>query len=299
MSTAMLHEEAKELLSAYLDGELEQERRAALEAHLGEDPECAGELERLRALVGALRGLAVERPAAAPAPEEFLGGVQAKIRRRTHGRFFSDKKLRVPWEVVLVVVGVVLAGMYVLLQPGYLLPEHKGPLSAVPGGSATGGGTAGSGGGATTIPAPGAMPSPPEGSLDRAAGSPAAPGSRALAPVPGVAPASSTVLVGPAGPVAVHIDSYTDRTYTIRIDVPDADVETTRGAVIAQLRAAGDTRLTVADAAGKAPLPFAVPAERFKALADQLARTYKVSIDSTPVTSASRPAATTGTILVE
>jgi len=275
----MEHAEAQELLSDYIDGELEGARKEALEAHLAADPECAREVERLRQLVSSLKGLAADAPAGAPAPPpaaEFLGGVQAKIRRRTHGRFYGEDKLRPPWEVLLVVVGLVLAAMWLLLQPGYLLPEHKGGMTTVPAGTA---------GGALD-----------ERAIDRAAGSPgapvtAAPATGGAAPVPPV-PAGAS-----ATPLA--IGTFVDRAYSVRIDADEKDIPAVRGAIIAMIRAAGDTRLTIADAAGAAPIAFEIPADQFKGLANQLALTYKVTITATPVSHTTRSATTAGTITVE
>jgi anti-sigma factor RsiW len=277
---AMEHAEAQELLSDYIDGELEGERKEALEAHLAADPECAREVERLRLLVSSLKGLAEDAPggAAAPPPtaELFLGGVQAKIRRRTHGRFYGEDKLRPPWEVLLVVVGLVLAAMWVLLQPGYLLPEHKGGMTTVPAGTA---------GGALD-----------ERAIDRAAGSPGAPATGAPA-TGGGAPVRPVPAGTTATPLA--IDTFVDRAYAVRIDADDKDIPAVRGAIIAMIRAAGDTRLTIADAAGAAPIAFEVPADQFKGLANQLSATYKVTITATPVSHTARSATTAGTITVE
>ena len=85
------------LMSGYLDGELNADDRAALEAHLARCASCREEFERMKQLVSAASELRAEPP-----PEEvwdtFLDGVYNRIERRTG------------W-VVLVIGIVVLAGL--------------------------------------------------------------------------------------------------------------------------------------------------------------------------------------------
>lgn len=61
-------------LGAYLDGELEPEKRAAVEAHVKTCPSCREELGRLRRVSGLVKSLGRER-----APEGLLGKVMAGI----------------------------------------------------------------------------------------------------------------------------------------------------------------------------------------------------------------------------
>lgn len=70
----------REQLHAYFDGELEPSEAARLEEALRSDPALAGELERLRALDGALGDLPGHE-----APAEFTARVLAAARRRRRG----------------------------------------------------------------------------------------------------------------------------------------------------------------------------------------------------------------------
>lgn len=71
----MRHARAHELLSAYLERDLGEAERSAVEAHLAGCDACGAELEALRATVDLLRRLP------APAPPPFLSSrVMARIR---------------------------------------------------------------------------------------------------------------------------------------------------------------------------------------------------------------------------
>src|SRR5688500_19950948 len=65
-----------EVLSAYLDGELESAAAASVETHLGECPDCAARLEGLQETVASLRRL--ERP---PLPEAVTRGLRQRLQR--------------------------------------------------------------------------------------------------------------------------------------------------------------------------------------------------------------------------
>jgi anti-sigma factor RsiW len=89
----MTSEQARELFSAALDGELEQGERDAFERALSADAALAQEYAAFRATLEHARGGAPARdPEAAPglAPD-LLPGVQRRLRQRSRGRFYGDR----------------------------------------------------------------------------------------------------------------------------------------------------------------------------------------------------------------
>ena len=71
-------EQMLELLSARLDGELNQTEEQAVQAHLEQCPECRALWEQLSALQFSLEDLEI-----LPAPEEFAQGVMARVRQES------------------------------------------------------------------------------------------------------------------------------------------------------------------------------------------------------------------------
>ena len=71
-------EQMLELLSARLDGELNQAEEQAVQAHLEQCPECRALWEQLSALQFSLEDLEI-----LPAPEEFAQGVMARVRQES------------------------------------------------------------------------------------------------------------------------------------------------------------------------------------------------------------------------
>lgn len=74
-------EQIEPMLSAYLDGELDADERAAVERHVADCPACAAELRELRGVVGVADELA------APSVDDavwdaFLGNVYNRLERR-------------------------------------------------------------------------------------------------------------------------------------------------------------------------------------------------------------------------
>ncbi len=102
------------LLSAYVDGELDADARATVDAELGRCASCRAELAALRATVGGLGALK------RPAPPAFLENVQKQIHTRSRGRFFRQRpKLfgRIPFEwLSLIMIMAMLAYYVVTLQ---------------------------------------------------------------------------------------------------------------------------------------------------------------------------------------
>lgn len=74
-------EEIRELMSGYLDNELDADQTARLETHLAQCPSCRDELEDMTLVVTAASTLTVDQP-----PEDvwddFLGNVYARMERR-------------------------------------------------------------------------------------------------------------------------------------------------------------------------------------------------------------------------
>lgn len=104
-------------LNDYIDGELDDDERAALEAELERDAQLRAELRELRDTLGALQGLAA---APQPAPEAFAMDVERRIRTRSRGRFFDDDifyRTRIPFEIFAVVAIVLLGALYFFGNP--------------------------------------------------------------------------------------------------------------------------------------------------------------------------------------
>lgn len=107
----MTHAEVAEELSAYLDGELEPDRAASVDAHLTSCEECSALLEELRATHDALASLG-----GLSAPDDFVASVQRTIEARSRGRFFRPPSGldRLPYEAVAVTMVVMLAAFLVM-----------------------------------------------------------------------------------------------------------------------------------------------------------------------------------------
>lgn len=87
--------EAQEYLSAWLDGEVREELRPALAAHLGECPACQAELKALERLEAALAGLTV------PVPQGLGAGVRRRLSRP-----------RSPWRQSLALAACLVLGIF-------------------------------------------------------------------------------------------------------------------------------------------------------------------------------------------
>lgn len=102
------------LFNAYWEGELTATERADFEERISEDAEFAAAYREFFDMMGGLRQLPFEF-----APDDFVDNVRGRIRTRSHGRFFGEEWLystRVPYEVVAVVMMVVMAGAYMLME---------------------------------------------------------------------------------------------------------------------------------------------------------------------------------------
>ena len=72
----------QELLSGFLDGELDEAQQSRVDSHLSECPACRDELEKMKLLVAVTSSIRIEDP-----PEEvwdtFLDNVYNNLERRT------------------------------------------------------------------------------------------------------------------------------------------------------------------------------------------------------------------------
>ncbi|HYZ75591.1 MAG TPA: zf-HC2 domain-containing protein [Chthoniobacterales bacterium] len=97
-------EEADRLLDAYLDGELEPDKRAALEQHLDGCPECKQKLDRLRRL----REFFTANAPHYSAPPELKGKVLARLEVTRRSSIIA--LVRRPWlyAAALLIISLVL-----------------------------------------------------------------------------------------------------------------------------------------------------------------------------------------------
>lgn len=111
----MDREEARELFSAYRDGDLSAEQLNALESFLDRDDECREEYERFCRAIDSLALLQKQ-----PAPPHFVEKVQTRIRRRSGGKLFTSRGgsvSRVPYELFSLVLILILLSVYLLTLP--------------------------------------------------------------------------------------------------------------------------------------------------------------------------------------
>jgi Predicted transmembrane transcriptional regulator (anti-sigma factor) len=99
--------------SAYFDGELSPEEKAAVDHHLSTCIQCRTSLERFRRTLGALGSL--KRTAA---PHSFLADIRQQINRRSRGRFFGRRWLlfgRIPFEWLSLAMIVAMLVYYIVV----------------------------------------------------------------------------------------------------------------------------------------------------------------------------------------
>jgi anti-sigma factor RsiW len=110
---AIPKENTAELMTAYLDAELDPAESEAFESFLAESPEAQKELEDLRKMVQLVGKL--ER---VEAPPDFFEKLNRKIRRRQ--AFERDSGLfgllTLPFQVVCIIVILTIAAMYMMAQ---------------------------------------------------------------------------------------------------------------------------------------------------------------------------------------
>jgi anti-sigma factor RsiW len=132
-------DEARDLFSAYHDGELSSEEHARVRAALDARPELAREYEAFASMLKGLSGLADAAPTPAHTPEDhtpkvdLLAGVQQRIHKRSGGRFYRDRWSRtvgiVPLEVVAVLVLIALVVAYFAMTSISIEPVREAPTT--------------------------------------------------------------------------------------------------------------------------------------------------------------------------
>jgi predicted anti-sigma-YlaC factor YlaD len=106
-----VHTRLNERMSAYLEGELPSEEKAAVEQHLATCIQCRTNLNQFRATLGKLSQLKKK------APRSFLPDIQQQINSRSRGRFFGRRWMlfgRIPFEVISLVMIVVMLVYYII-----------------------------------------------------------------------------------------------------------------------------------------------------------------------------------------
>jgi predicted anti-sigma-YlaC factor YlaD len=115
----MDHQDAQELFSDYLEGELPPEQQRELTAHLEGCEPCQREFSVFQQTLRSLSGLQILSP-----PEGFVGKVQQRIYRRSRGRFFITERmmLRIPFEWISFIIILLMLAMYLILILGQARP---------------------------------------------------------------------------------------------------------------------------------------------------------------------------------
>ena len=115
----MDHDEAKGLLSDYLEGEISEENRADLEKHLEGCTDCRQELDALKETLNVLSGFRKVE-----APEDFESKVTNRLKRRSRRRDHDSSPLshKIPFETICLIMLLILAAFYIML---YLLPQMQ------------------------------------------------------------------------------------------------------------------------------------------------------------------------------
>ena len=118
----MDHEQAAQMFSDFLDGNLAPRDKTALEQHLAACIQCRTELESFRRAVGSLGKLKHG------APPRFLPDIKAQIYKRSRGRFFRKRWLlfgRIPFEWISLGTIIAMLVYYIALihgSPGNVKP---------------------------------------------------------------------------------------------------------------------------------------------------------------------------------
>lgn len=116
----MNRDEARELLSDAIEGGLDEETRAQLDALLETDDELREEMDALRMVMrGAGALAAADDGAESP---DLLAGVQSRLRQRSKGRYYRDRFSRgsgpkgLSPVLMLLVAVLLMAVAWLLLQ---------------------------------------------------------------------------------------------------------------------------------------------------------------------------------------
>lgn len=111
---------AEELMSAYLDEELDAEGKSKLEQMLAASPEAQRELSGLQSMLRLVKNLPEEQ-----APPDFYEKVAKKIRRRRWLRGEYLIALSLPFQIINVLVILAVAVVYMMLHLDTDAGKHK------------------------------------------------------------------------------------------------------------------------------------------------------------------------------
>jgi anti-sigma factor RsiW len=109
--TTDVHGRSEERFSAYLENDLPEVERRALEQHLSGCLQCRTRLERFRTTVSSLSELRLQ------APPTFLADIKGQIHRRSRGRFFGRRWMlfgRIPFEWVSLTMIIAMLVYYIV-----------------------------------------------------------------------------------------------------------------------------------------------------------------------------------------
>ena len=119
----MTRDQARDLLSDAVEGTLSAEQKEALDAILAEDDELREEMDALRLVMRGAAAIAANDDDVADAKTpDVLGGVQARLRERSKGRYYRDRFSQGGGAQALSplllapVMAVLLAAAWVVLQ---------------------------------------------------------------------------------------------------------------------------------------------------------------------------------------
>jgi anti-sigma factor RsiW len=108
------NENGAELISAYLDAELDEAESSAVENMLEQSAEARAELEELRKVVALVGGLPdVE------APEDFIEKLNRRLRRKQMLQPEATSKfasIAMPFQVLSIIVILVVAALYMMAE---------------------------------------------------------------------------------------------------------------------------------------------------------------------------------------
>jgi predicted anti-sigma-YlaC factor YlaD len=106
-----VHTRLTERMSAYVEGELPAEEKAAVEQHLASCIQCRTNLKQFRETMDKLAHLKKK------APRSFLPEIQQQIHDRSRGRFFGRRWMlfgRIPFEWVSLLMIVAMLVYYIV-----------------------------------------------------------------------------------------------------------------------------------------------------------------------------------------